>query len=440
MISPLSPKQMEFIKNCTASWNLAHGAVSTGKTIGTLFAFMHAAHQCPDSQIFMVGHSSDTIYRNAIRPLMESEELAIFRPFCTWMSGKRELKFGDKTIKTLGAKDEGAIGSFQGLSASLMYCDEMTLYPESVTDMIDSRLRKTHSRGFAAMNPSHPNHKCKQWIDKAEAGDPNYYALHFVLDDNPFLTEEYKERIRNSATGLFYKRNVLGLWVMAEGAIFDFFDKKIHVVKKPPRAAEYWIAGIDYGASNPCTCVVIGISTGQYTQTGTQMWVEAEYYWDHKKKKPKVNSELADDIHAFLEPYAIKNLYIDPSAESFQRELERRGRHVVHANNDVSNGIQIMCDLVHSGRCLIMDNCTNLIREIEGYVWDPGEAKKGYDEPLKQNDHCLDALRYCLASHKVNKYQPYKHDPADYNQKKFTKMPLVNTNDISHVGMNNRTF
>jgi len=440
MTSPLSPKQMEFIKNCTAHWNLAHGAVSTGKTIGTLFAFMHAVYQCPDSQIFMVGHSADTIYRNAIRPLMESEELAVFRPFCTWLSGKRELKFQDKTIKTLGAKDEGAVGAFQGLTASLMYCDEMTLYPDSVIDMIDTRLRKEYSRGFAAMNPSHPNHKCKQWIDKAAEGDKNYYALHFVLDDNPFIPEDYKERIRNSASGLFYKRNVLGLWVMAEGAIFDFFDKKIHVVKRPPVAADYWVAGIDYGAANPFTCIIVGISTGQYTQTGVQMWVEKEYYWDHRKKRPKVNSELADDVMEFLEPYAIKNIYIDPSAEAFQQELSRRGKHVVHANNNVTQGIQIMCDSVRNGRCLIMENCTNLIKEIEGYVWDPREAKHGYDEPLKENDHCVDALRYILASHKVAKYQPYKHDPTDYQNSRFNKMPVFNTKDISHSGMHTRTF
>lgn len=419
MTDPLSPKQLEFIDNSTKHWNLAHGAVSTGKTVCTLFRFMQAVHKCPDSQIFMVGHSSDTIYQNAVRILMESEELAMFRPFCTWMSGKRQLKFMDKTIQTLGAKDEGAIGKFQGLTASLMYCDEMTLYPDSIIDMIDTRLRKPHSMGFAAMNPSHPNHKCKQWIDKSTNGDPNYYALHFVLDDNPYINEDYKERVRNSASGLFYKRNVLGLWVMAEGAIFDSFDKKIHVVKRPPVAAEYWVAGVDYGSSNPCACVLVGVSTGRYTQTGVQMWVEKEYYWEHKKRRPKLNSELADDIMNFLEPYGVKQLYMDPSAESFQQEMQRRGIHVVHANNDVTNGIQKMCDDVMTGRCVILEDCPNLIREIEGYVWDPREAKRGYDEPMKENDHAIDALRYVLYSHKVPNYKPNTHNPINYQNTRF---------------------
>src|SRR5271166_1057848 len=151
---PLAPKQIEFIKNANAKWNLAHGAVRSGKTVGTLFKFMREVTFCPDSQIFMVGHSSETIYHNAIRLLLESDQLSIFRPYCVWVAGKRQLKFRDKTITTLGAKDEGAIGQFQGKTMSLVYCDEMTLYPESIIDMIDTRLSNPWSKGYASMNPS----------------------------------------------------------------------------------------------------------------------------------------------------------------------------------------------------------------------------------------------------------------------------------------------
>jgi PBSX family phage terminase large subunit len=402
----MSPKQLEFITKSTKKWNLAHGAVRTGKTVCTLFRFMQAAWDCPDSKIFIVGHTFDTAYRNVIRLLLESPELSMFRPYCTW-SGKK-LYFRDKTIIVLGAKDEGAIGNFQGDTYSLVYCDEMTLYPIAIIQMIDSRLSKSHSKGFAAMNPSHPSHLLKNWIDEYGKGNKDYYALHFSLDDNPYIEEEYKNRIRTSSSGLFFKRNVLGLWVMAEGAIFEFFDKNVHVVDRPPIGAEYWIAGIDFGSNNPCACVLIGVNTGRNTQTGKQMWVEDEYYWDHSKQRQKVNSELADDIASFLQPYGVKELYIDPSAHAFQVDLQRRGLHPVHADNDVKNGIQRMCDYVRNGVCVVCKNCKNLIREIEGYVWDPRQAKKGYDEPLKENDHLLDALRYALYTHKAAVYDPYK--------------------------------
>lgn len=422
MQNPLAPKQLEFIINSTRHWNLAHGSVRSGKTVGTLFRFMQACEECPDSQIFMVGHSSDTIYQNAVRLLLESPQLAVFRPFCTWYAGKRQLKFKDKTIQTLGAKDEGAIGQFQGKTMSLVYCDEMTLYPESIIDMIDTRLSNPYSMGFASMNPSHPNHKLKKWIDRAEARDSNYYSLHFTLDDNPFVDNAYKQRIRDSLSGLFYKRNYLGLWCLAEGAIFDFFDKKIHVVERPPCAVEYWIAAIDYGSVNPFACLLIGVNTGRFTQTGRRWWVEKEYYWNPKiMGRQKVNSEFADDVYNFLEPYAIKHLYIDPSAEAFQLELRRRGLNAEHANNDVENGIQIMTSEMSKGNLTICSECINTIKEIETYVWDNKAAERGYDEPIKKDDHAVDALRYAIATHKIPDFRQNNdgHDPEDYLRKRF---------------------
>src|SRR6516225_2831557 len=98
-IGPWSPKQLEFMANCTRPWNIAHGAVSTGKTVGTLFAFMHTVENCPDSQIFMVVKSSGTIYENAVRLLLEGDELSMFKPFCRWSPGNHRLYYKDKIIK-----------------------------------------------------------------------------------------------------------------------------------------------------------------------------------------------------------------------------------------------------------------------------------------------------------------------------------------------------
>jgi PBSX family phage terminase large subunit len=412
----LSPKQLEFILNARAKWNLAHGSVRSGKTVGTLFAFMQSLIDCPDSQIWMIGKTSKTIFDNAISlilsPKGSNDPLSVFTPSCTWSEYKRELLFMDKTIGTIGAKDEGSIGLIQGKTMSRVYCDEMTLYPESIIEMIDTRLSNPYSMGFASMNPSYPAHKLKQWIDLGDAGDKNYFSMHFTLDDNPFLDEDYKQRVKNSVSGLFYKRNYLGLWCLAEGAIFDFFDRSLYTRARAPACAEYFVAGVDYGTSNAFACVLVGVSTGKATQTGKMMWVEAEYYWDSSKThRQKTNSEYAEDLEKFLEPYGVRNIYIDPSAASFKTELRRRGMHTVDANNDVEDGIMIMTSEMKRGALLVMDRCTNLIKEIEGYVWDRKKGERGWDEPVKKNDHAVDALRYVMATHKVATYKPKAKDP-----------------------------
>ena len=377
---------------------------------------MQAVDQCPDSQIWMIGHTSSTIYDNAIRLIVEQpalglpDPLGIYRPFARWQKGERELWFKDsrdrlKRISTTGARDAGAIGAIQGKTISLVYCDEMTLYPLNIIDMIDTRLRNPHSMGIATMNPSYPTHKLKQWIDKARDGDLNYYELAFTLDDNPYLTEDYKFRIKNSLSGVFYKRNYLGEWCLAEGSIFDFFDRSIHVVPRPPRAADYWIVGLDYGTSNAFCAVLVGINCGLHTQDKPYWWVEKEYYWDYKKRGfQKSSSEFADDLKNWIEPYSVKSVYIDPSAANFRLDLQRRGIHPVNAENDVSEGIIKMISLLKgdpkSGQLVICEECSNLIREIESYVWHPKCIERGEDEPLKLNDHSVDALRYAVNTHK----------------------------------------
>jgi PBSX family phage terminase large subunit len=423
MTLPLSPKQLEFIINSTAHWNLAHGSVRAGKTIASAFRFMQAANECPDSQIYIVGHTFDTAYRNVVKLIMESEELSIFRPFCTW-SGKK-LYYKDKKITVLGAKDEGAIGNFQGDTYSLVLCDEMTLYPQSIIEMINSRLSRVHSIGFATMNPKHPTHLLKQWIDKAEAGDKKYYSLHFTVEDNPYLGADYIQGLKESCSALFYKRNYLGLWCLAEGAVFDFFDRNMHVVKRPPRCAEYWIAGIDYGTVNSFACTLIGINTGKTTQTGICRWAEREYVWDSKKKgRQKTNAEYANDVASFLEDYDVKGIYVDPSAAAFKLELRKRGLKVIDADNDVENGINFMTSEMATGNLFICEECPNLIREIESYVWDSRSSEKGEDQPLKKDDHSIDSLRYAVYTHKIAAYRPYKDEGSnDYLRGRFNSQP-----------------
>jgi PBSX family phage terminase large subunit len=421
MTYSLAPKQLQFVLESTAKWNLAHGSVRAGKTYGTLFAFLCAVERCPDDNIWIGGKSSTTIENNVINLLLQSPQFKIFRPFITWEAGKRILYFKDKKIKTIGIKDKSAGAYVMGGTWSLFYGDEMTLYPIEVISAIDTRLSCPWSQGFGSMNPTYPRHIIKQWIDAGLAGDKNYYSLHFTLDDNPYVDADYKARIAKT-TGVFYRRNYLGEWALAEGAIFDFFDTKFHVRRKPPRAAEYFIAGVDVGTSNAFACLILGVSTGQYDQSGPVMWVEDEYFWDCKKQgRAKTNLEYANEVKEFLDQYGVRKLYIDPSAAAMKEEFRRKGFHPIDANNDVYNGITHMTSLMQEGGLFVLNKCQNTIREIESYVWDPKASERGDDQPLKVDDHCLDALRYAVYSHKPSLYdeQSAVRRQKDYMQNRF---------------------
>ena len=366
--------------------------------------------RCPGESIWLLARSFSDVYTNCIYLIYDHPSFAIFRPFCTWQKHDKLLIVGNKKINCQGAGDEGALGAIQGKTFDLCYCNEMTLYPENVLQMIVSRLSMPHSQLYAEMNPVNPDHFCKRMIDFAEKGDPKYYALHWNVDDNPYLTPEFKETLRQTLTGLFLRRNYYGEWCLAEGAIFDFFERKYHVVDRPTGTTLYWIAGIDYGTDHAFSCILIRVSQ---LPRGRQLWAEKEYYYSSKDKRRMAASEYVEALLKFFEGYAIRSIYLDPSAALFKAELSRKGLHTVETNNDVYDGIITVADVLKNGTLLIGPACENLIREMQTYVWDPKASKNGKEAPLKKNDDTVDALRYCVKSYMKNRANLFDNEQDD---------------------------
>lgn len=89
----------------------------------------------------------------------------------------------------------------------------------------------------------------RDFLDRA--GELDLRSWHFRLDDNHALDPAYVAALKREYTGLWYKRFVLGAWVMAEGAIFDMFDEDRHVVDELPLMEKWLAVGVDYGTANP---------------------------------------------------------------------------------------------------------------------------------------------------------------------------------------------
>lgn len=64
------------------------------------------------------------------------------------------------------------------------------------------------------------------------------------------------------------------------------------------------------------------------------------------------------------------------------------------ARNDVLDGIRYTGMLLNEDKIVILDTCVNTIKEFATYMWDSKAADRGEDKPVKQFDHCMDALRY----------------------------------------------
>jgi PBSX family phage terminase large subunit len=272
--------------------------------------------------------------------------------------------------------------------------------PESFFKMLLSRLSVDGAQLFCSTNPDSPYHWLKRdFIDRE--GELDLKVFSYSIHDNPSLSEKYIQDLSAEYQGLWHKRYILGDWVLADGAVYDFFDDNIHVIAMPRTPAEYYIIGIDYGTTNPCVFSLIGYNPGGYPN----MWLEKEYYYNSKKElRQKSDYDYALDLIEFIKGYNVKYIYIDPSAASFKQELRRNGIYnVCDAKNDVIPGIRFQSQLISNGTYKICMNCQETLKEYRNYLWDSKASERGEDKPIKQFDHSMDAQRYALYTHFFNK-------------------------------------
>ena len=395
----LSYKQKLSIRESTARLNFWVGAVRSGKSFASLLKFIQFILSGPKGDLCVVGKSIGAIKRNVLSPLKH-----LLGDHFQYYLGKAEANFANRTIHLIGANDERAENKIRGSSFAGAYVDEITILPESVFDMLISRLSISGAQLFGTTNPDSPFHWFKKkFIDR---DDLDMKVFNFLLEDNPSLDKAFVDNLKKEYRGLWYERFIEGKWVLAEGTIFDFFDKEKHTISYPPGAAEYYVVGIDYGTTNPCAFTMIGYNE----RTFPNRWVEKEYYWDSRVKlRQKTDSEYAKDLLKFIEGYKVKTIYIDPAATSFKVELNRQlPSHlaVVEADNDVLPGIRYLSMLISNGTLKIGANCPNLIQEMSTYRWDQNAAKRGEDKPMKENDHCIDCCRYVTFSEWFKKEGP----------------------------------
>jgi PBSX family phage terminase large subunit len=401
---------------------LWEGAVRSGKTMSSILAWCdYVRHLAPPGPLVMIGKTKDTLGRNVL------DEIDTYFGDASPLQhtrGANEGRLFGRKVHMVGANDAKAESKIRGLTLAGAYVDEATLLPgEGYWSMLLTRHITTFPGGakiFATTNPDSPAHWLKRnVIDRAP--QVNARVFHFALDDNPILTAEAKAQLKTSLSGLFYKRFIEGLWVAAEGAIFDMLDLDIkHRTtweQLPILTGDMWL-GIDYGDMNPFHAVLIGLGIDQ------RLYVLAEWRYDGRTQRRQMEqTEYEAALRKWLEQGAgilirpargggdlvpavglwPDRIAVDPSAAGFHNVLRNRGWTGLTTPEDkinpVRDGIRNIGSLLGLGRLQFVEGAApELEREMLGYVWDEKAAARGEDTPVKVDDHGVDALRYAVAS------------------------------------------
>jgi PBSX family phage terminase large subunit len=379
---------LEFIDDQDTKYFFLEGAVRSSKTFGSICAYCDAVeNKFHPGPLIMMGRTERTLRQNVLDPLMEM----VGPSYSHLNMGMGELTLFGRKNYLFGAPNIAAMFRLQGKGGVGAYCDEANIYPYEVWQMLGTRAAADGIQIISTMNPGNPRSWMKlEYLDRLE--EVNGRAWHFTLDDNPFLSEKTKRELRTQYTGLWYKRYILGLWVSAEGAIYDMFSEQAHVIHDLPKRFSEIVVGVDYGTANPTAFVMLGRSADAPYLGKWIVMKEFYYHADPKKSaRQKTDKELSDEMKHFLNGIHPSAVMVDPSAASFKVQLKRDGIEGVRdADNSVIDGIRDVATSLTGGQLLINESCTHLLDEIPGYCWDKKAQDKGEDKPIKQDDHaCL---------------------------------------------------
>lgn len=352
-----------------------------------------------------------------------------------WYGGSQQesaaYRYTNGSIITIGGMDRAT--RVMSSEYDAIYVQEAIELTETDWEALTTRLRNgriSFQQLIADTNPDTPTHWLKQRVDRGTT-----VMLESRHEDNPRLYNAdgtltvqgaaYMAKL-DALTGVRHGRLRKGLWVAAEGLVYEDFDPAVHVIDRDqlPAGWEDWARwwSTDFGFTNP---MVI------------QQWAEdpdGRIYLvrEHYRTKRTVDDHARRVLASCSDP--------DPDAPDSLRarrwhvrkpqanvcDHDAEGRVVLARETGIATraakkkprdagfqAVQRRLKIAADGKPRIFfvrdarvdpdpdlveaKLPTSTVEEIVGYVWARNSDGTYRDEPVKENDHGMDAMRYLCA-------------------------------------------
>lgn len=281
-----------------------------------------------------------------------------------------------------------AIEGLRGQAFDLLILDEVAMMRNFWTnwrEILRPTLTDRKGESMFISTPKGFNHFYELY--NLEAKDSDYKSFHFTTYHNPHIPVDEIDKAKQELTEDSFAQEYLADFRKTEGLVYKEFNKQVHCyddTTKIPNPIEI-IGGVDFGFSNPCAVITI---TRDYDNN---YWVEKEWYQRQKTE---------DEIGEYVSACKFNKVYPDPESPSAIETMKKKGvniREVIKNKDSIKVGIEKIRELLKQGKLKIHNNCENLIWEFETYSYANKKDMRNADEnPIKENDHALDALRYAI--------------------------------------------
>ncbi len=310
------------------------------------------------------------------------------------------------TLSKIGFKscDQGR-EKFQGTSLDYVWFDEEP--PYDVYEECRMRVLDKNGDIFATMTPLKGMTFVYDEIYLNKFNNPEIWCEFMQWDDNPYISEQAKQAMKQSMSTDELKTRQFGEFVDAGGRVYPEFDENVNVIE--PFDVPYdWQdkLSIDPGLKNPLSCHWYAVDYDG------NIYVVAEHY--DREKDIEYHSQKIHEISDALHWHRNSNGMIEALIDSAANQTTLASKKSVsdlfydygilvnaNVNKDVFSGIQRVKSYIKNSlgetKLYIFNTCKNLIREMKGYRWGKGES------PVKVDDHSMDELRYYIMSRPENK-------------------------------------
>lgn len=394
----LSPKQKEFWNNCNARWNVKTGATRSGKTYLDYYIIPRRIRACEGrGLIVLLGNTQGTIERNVLEPMRNIWGSGLVGT----ISSTNKAKLFGKEAYILGADKKNQVSRIQGAGIEYAYGDEVTTWAEEVFQMLKSRLDKPNSCFDGTCNPDNPTHWFKEFLDSKA----NIYHQHYTIDDNPFLTPEFVQSLKQEYYGtVYYNRFILGQWTRAEGAIYKAF------AGNPER---YFIS-LDDVKSKRLQIITLGVDFGgnkskhAFSATGitddNEVIVLISERHDADTDPEQLNDLFVEFIYRVLDMYGNVDMVYCDSAEQvlirgFKKALEKEQLNVPVRNAskiEIVDRIRLVAGLIARNKFFYTQNSETVKDALVNAVWDETKQKTVRLDDGTSDIDSLDALEYSI--------------------------------------------
>lgn len=277
-----------------------------------------------------------------------------------------------------------SVDTLRGQQFDLMILDEVASMREfelNWQEVLRPTLTDTRGEALFISTPKGFNH----FYDLFNQTDADFKSFHFTTYDNPHIPKDEIDKAAKEMTADRFAQEYLADFRKTEGLVYKEFDRTRHIDTIKTNFIKRF-AGVDFGFRHKAVVLTI-LKDPHGAYYIDEEWVHTGY----------TDAQVADYVAA----QNFNEVYPDPESASGCEEMRRRGinvRDVIKNKDSVKNGIDIVRELFKANLLFISPKCPNLIHELETYAYNEERPNnpRADENPRKENDDCVDAMRYGL--------------------------------------------